>query len=100
MLVFQEAQLLLGFTGLLIQSVSPDAVPCSLIPLTASQGKAVQGTSEDPDSGPGSAPAGGGPWPGAFAPGLPFSYPLSTGVVTFPVISCSLGVLFRLMSCP
>lgn len=33
------------------------------------------GTSEGPDFGPGSAPAAGGPWTNAFAPGFSFSYP-------------------------
>ena len=38
-------------------------------------GRTLQWPSGDPESGPGSTPAGGAPWMSAFAPGLSFPHP-------------------------
>lgn len=87
LLVFQEAQPLLGFTGLLIPSVSPEAVLLLSDPADNLPGQGGAGDVGGPGFWPWLCPSWRGPWTRAFAPGLPFSYPLSTGVVAFPVIS-------------
>lgn len=97
---FQATEPLLSFTRLFIQSVSSEAVPLQSDPIDISsqfKGSAVKregccsGTSGDPDSGPGSAPAGGGTLDNCLRSWVFLSFSLKqrewNWMVTFPMIS-------------